>query len=186
MTTSTAQIRAACRRQRRWIAVPLAAALIAVPGIASGHVSLSYEIAGIELPSTATTAYFVGSAVGENAEDAAWSATIQHTALSPNATITGGTFSLTILHVPETLTGEVAGGSITLASAEPRCGSQTYDVVGTLKNITSDTEDPTLTTSNGAFQAVLTHYRTRIGRSCVTYFATIVGALQLNLTVPEG
>lgn len=176
--------RLASARRSRWLAISLSAALLAaasVPSLASAHVSLVYQISGVELPSTSTTANFAGSAVGENLEQAAWSASVQHTILNSDGQgqITGGSFSLLIFHVPETVSGDVvAGGTIQRTAQAPGCGWQTYAVTGTLANVTSSTGD---LTSNGAFQATLTHYRTRIGRLCVTYSATIVGQVQLNL-----
>lgn len=172
-------------RRFRSLAVSLSAVLLAtasIPSLASAHVSLAYQISGVELPSTSTTANFTGSAVGENNEQAAWSASVQHTILNPDAQITGGSFSFLIFHVPETVRGNVAGGTIQLTAQAPGCGQQTYAVTGTLAKVTSSTADPTLITPNGAFQATLTHFRTRLGRLCVTYFATIVGQVQLNLS----
>jgi hypothetical protein len=147
-----------------------------IAGAATG-VSSAYAVAGIEtsIP-TNNTSTFAGSALGSSFDTAAWKASVVHDALSncpfgssTSCAITGGSFSLTSSSGAQ-VSGAFTEGAITPVSQQTPCGKQILTVAGRL------------TTTNGpaSFAATLTHYRTFIFGTCVTYFATVTGTVQFS------
>jgi hypothetical protein len=149
----------------------------AVPGAAAATgLSSTYAVAGIEtsIP-TNNTSTFAGAAVGSGGDAAVWKASVVHQALSncpfgsnTSCAVTGGTFSLTSSGGAQ-VAGTFTSGSVTPVSQQTPCGKQIFAVAGALA------------TTNGpaSFTARLTHYRTILFGTCITYFATITGSVQL-------
>src|SRR5262249_20407024 len=107
-----------------------------------------------------------------------WKASVMHQALSAcpfgsgmSCAITGGTFALASSD-GSTLAGTFAPtGTITPLSEQAPCGKQTFAVTG----------GPLATTNGPAtFAATLTHFRTSLFGTCITYFATIKGSVTLG------
>jgi hypothetical protein len=157
----------------------LAAALagaVAAPGGAMTAISTAYTVAGIEtsIPSNNTSA-FAGAALGAGGDGAVWKASVVHQALSncpfgsnSSCAITGGSFSLSSSDGAQ-LAGSFTSGSVAPVSQQTPCGNQSYGVTGTLAT----------TSGPASFIATLTHYRTLLFGTCVTYLATITGSLKL-------
>lgn len=134
-------------------------------------------IYGAEYAATATVGSFAGVASGDLR--GTFDVQVVHTVLSGTATITGGTFTLytTIGGTPAVVGGSFTRGSVTQIDKNThRCRNQHYAVDGTLANVGVGGTG----TGTGVFAATLTHYRTRIAGDCVTYFATISGAVSLT------
>jgi hypothetical protein len=154
------------------------AIVVVVPGAAAATgLSTAYAVAGVEtsIP-TNNTSTFRGGAVGSGGDAAVWRASVVHQALSncpfgsnTGCAITGGSFSLTSSTGAQ-LTGSFTGGSVIPVSQQTPCGKQTFGVAGTLAT----------TSGPATFSATLTHYRTLLFGTCITYFATITGSLQLT------
>ena len=150
---------------------------VAVPGAtAATGLSSTYAIAGIEtsIP-TNNTSTFAGPALGSGGDAAVWKASVVHQALSncpfgSNTTcaITGGAFSLTSSGGAQ-LSGSFTSGSVTPVSQQTPCGKQIFAVAGALAT----------TSGPASFTARLTHYRTLLFGTCITYFATITGSVRL-------
>jgi len=89
-----------------------------------------------------------------------------------SARITGGTFSYDgqARDIEGTF---IDGGSLTLTGALPGCSKQTFAVNGTLI-LTSPA-------GSGSFSATLTHFRKLIFGRCITYAATVKGAVAFTL-----
>jgi hypothetical protein len=139
-------------------------------------VSSDYTIHGYEYYATTTQGRFAGTAAGSSADSATWNAVIDHTPLTTTATITGGYADLATSNLVH-IHGTFAGGSATLLSQEAGCGTQTYDVVGTLKKVTrSDSHQR----GTATFTATLTHYRALVFGSCVVYSASVAGVISLS------
>jgi hypothetical protein len=156
----------------------LAAASAVVAGVftstAGAALSPTYSVVGTEIAFTATQGVFVGVAFGSTGDNALWKAVVDHTPLSPSATITGGTLALESRdHAGEvtSLTASFTGGTVTLTEPGLPCANQRYDVIGTLGNVTTATSAG----GSGLFAAVLTHYRAVIFGACRTYAASVVG-----------
>jgi hypothetical protein len=164
----------------RRLALPLALAFgLAVASssaVLAATVSNQYLITGYEYYATSTQGRFAGTATGDTGDSATWRAVVDHTPLTTTATITGGyadlaTSRLVLVH------GTFVGGTLTLISQQDGCGTQTYNVVGTLGDVT---------TSDGRgfgkaeFDATLTHYRTWAFGSCITYSARVSGVIELR------
>jgi hypothetical protein len=146
---------------------------VAAPAAAAG--SYTDSITGVEVAATSTEGTFAGSASG--ALPGYWQATVDHTKLSPNATITGGSFSVDT-YLNGTLAevdGTFAGGTVTLENPTKRCVNQYYDINGSLTHVGIGGGD-----GSGLFTAVLTHYRTRLFGYCVTYSASVTGSVDLQ------
>ena len=156
------------------------AAAVTVPGVgAATGLSTKYAVRGIEtsIP-TNNTSTFGGTATGSSGDLALWKASVVHQGLSncpfgsgTGCTITGGTFSLRSSG-GGTLAGTFVGGKVTPVSQGTPCGNQVFGVTGSL----STNHGP------GTFAATLTHYRTSLFGSCITYFATIKGTVTLSTT----
>jgi hypothetical protein len=144
--------------------------------VARANATYSDSIAGTEVAFTSTQGRFVGTASGDL--PGAWQAVVDHTPLDPNATITGGTFTLaTVLNGSGvTVLGTFAqGGTITRIKAGTGCRDQVYTVADTLTDVGVGGG-----TGTGAVTATLTHHRTRILGHCITYAATVVGTVNLT------
>jgi hypothetical protein len=128
------------------------------------------EVKGIEIVARHTRGTFVGYSTG--ALPGEWTAVVEHTPLSPNATITGGTLRLVTGRegATRTLTARFTGGTITNTRPGADCTDQTFRVVGKLTPFTGE--------RSGTFSVTLTHYRHAFLGFCVSYFATTTGTLQ--------
>ncbi|HZQ03352.1 MAG TPA: hypothetical protein VFA88_04950 [Gaiellaceae bacterium] len=169
------QVTAMTAARRSVVAIGVSAAALALAGAGSTAVSPSYEVNGVEVAATSTEGTFVGSGTGSSGDSLFWTAVVDHTPLSPSATVTGG--SLTALSYGDgslsALTGRFTGGTVTYDTARSSpapCGNQVFDVVGRLA-LTSGSAAGT-----GAFQVYLTHYRLSVLGTCVTYAASVRGA----------
>ena len=132
-------------------------------------------VKGAEVAFTSTQATFAGYAGGDL--PGTWTAVIDHTVLTPDATITGGAFTLeTLIHwVPRTIEGTFAnGGTVTRTYQEAGCGIQKYAVTDDLVDVGVDGGSGT-----GHVNATLTHYRHSLFGHCVAYAATITGTVKL-------
>jgi hypothetical protein len=164
----------------RRVGLPVAAALALVlfgSGVAAAAtISTSYAIHGYEYYATSTQGRFAGTASGSSGDRATWNAVVNHTRLTDTASITGGYADLVtsrLVHIH----GTFSGGSVALAAQQPGCGTQTYEVVGTLTNVTRS-DSPR--TGTGDFSATLTHYRAAIFGSCIVYSASVSGTIGLS------
>jgi hypothetical protein len=166
----------------RWLGrvssiVAAAAALTLAPAaaIAATPSAHSDPISGFEYAAAATQGSFAGAALG--AVPGAWSATVDHTPLGTSATITGGKFSLATYRdgALTTMTGDFTAGTVQQLSGFSGCVDQRYAVNGLLRNVGFGEGG----SGTGTFAATLTHYRTKIFGSCVTYSASISGSLSL-------
>lgn len=153
--------------------------LAAVPATAA--TTYSDTVSGVEYWATSTQGRFAGSASGSL--PGYWNATVDHTPLTlnatPTATITGGSFALaTFLGGVSTLiTGTfLPGGTVNVINPGANCTNQTFAVDGALGDV-----GPWYSgTGIGTFVITLTHYRTRILGTCVTYSASVRGSLSLT------
>jgi hypothetical protein len=129
-------------------------------------------LSGIEVHATDTQGVFTGTATGNLA--GVWTATVDHTVLSPGATMTGGSFDLLtrVGGAPALVQGEFTGGGVTLLHESGSCGNQTYSVTGALGSVG---ELGGSQHGSGLFAATLTHYRISLFGACITYGATITG-----------
>jgi hypothetical protein len=135
------------------------------------------SLRGTEYYATSTEGRFAGTATG--ALPGSWYIDVFHTPLSPNATITGGTFSLgTVMNgQPTKITGNFAKGTVTQTSGFSGCGNQTYALSGDLVNV-----GPQGSSHSGTgtfFNGVLTHYRYSFYGSCIPYGASVTGTVNL-------
>jgi hypothetical protein len=164
------------RRLRFALIFGITAALLAAPIASAASISGSYTITGYEYYATSTQGRFAGTATGSSGDTATWNAVINHTPLTTSASITGGSADLVTSNLVS-IHGTFASGSVTFVSQEDGCGTQTYDVIGTLKKVTrSDAHRRGV----GTFTATLTHYRTSILGSCVVYSASVNGVISLS------
>jgi hypothetical protein len=154
------------------VAAGLAAAALLVTGVGAAAISPAYNVAGIEVAVTPTQGTFIGSGTGSGGDKLVWKAIVDHTGLSPNATITGGSFAA-ISHGDglSTLTGTFTGGTVTLVEPGLPCGNQVYDVDGTLDLASGDA------VGTGTFDVQLTHHRISLFGRCITFAATVRGTL---------
>ena len=162
------------RFRRTILAASLGLTLMSAPAMALAATDVTYAISGVEYAATDTTGSFFGFALAAD-DYGTWLATIDHAALPTSvngtANITGGAFALD--GKIRDLAGAVDnGGLITLLTTSP-CGKQTYSVVGAL----------TLAGGAGSatFNAVLTHFRTLLRGRCITFAATVKGAVAFHL-----
>jgi hypothetical protein len=130
------------------------------------------DVKGIEILARDTQGTFTGYSTGSLPGD--WIAVVKHTPLSPNATITGGTFRLVTSrsNATRTLIGRFTTGTITNTDAGRGCTNQTYRVVGSLAHFGGN--------RTGRFAVTLTHYRHQLLGSCIAYFATATGTLRVG------
>jgi hypothetical protein len=160
----------------------LALAVVALCASASALAAHTYSdsISGYEYYFTSTEGRFAGTASG--ALPGSWNADVRHTPLcsscTPTATITGGSFSLaTTLNGSFALvTGRFTGGAVQVTNRGANCTNQTFDVEGILRNVGRWYSG----TGTGTFSAILTHYRHRVFGICITYAASVRGAISLT------
>jgi|SRR5829696_7939054 len=164
------------RRFRAALALGIGLSILAAQSAAAATVSSEYAIHGYEYYATSTQGRFAGTATGSSGDSGTWNAVINHTPLTTSATITGGYADLVTSNLVR-IHGTFAGGSAELRSEVGDCGTQTYDVVGTLKKVTrSDSHRR----GTGTFAATLTHYRTLLFGSCIVYSASVDGVIGLS------
>jgi hypothetical protein len=166
---------------RRLIILLAALAFLVVPATAAAAQTYSDTISGYEYAFTSTDGKFAGTASGSL--PGTWKVDVQHTALcrscTPTATITGGSFSVATVHngLPAVVTGAFTGGTVQLTNPGANCTNETFAVNGILGHVGWWTRG----SGSGTFRVTLTHYRRSILGSCVTYGASIRGALSLTL-----
>ena len=152
---------------------------LAAPVSALAAQTRSDTVSGHEYYYTSTDGRFAGTAAG--ALPGAWNADVQHTKLclscTPTATITGGSFSVatTLGGVPTLVTGKFTGGTVQVVNKGANCTNQTFAVHGILGSVGPWYSGH----GTGTFTTTLTHYRTSILGSCVTYGATVNGTISL-------
>jgi hypothetical protein len=167
-------------RLRATTLIGIAALALAVPAVASAAGTYNDTISGHEYYYTSTDGRFAGTASG--ALPGGWNADVQHTKLClsciPTATITGGSFSLAtaLRGVPTPVTGRFTGGTVQVINKGTDCTNQTFAVDGLLGSVGPWSSGH----GSGTFRATLTHYRRSILGSCVTYGASVTGALSLS------
>jgi hypothetical protein len=153
------------------------AVALAAPGVAAAATKYSDSVYGFEYSVTSTRGKFAGTARG--ALPGAWAATVDHTPLSPNAIVTGGSLSLsTVLNGASTrVDGDITGGQVVRTNPGAiGCVNQSYAVTLALGSV-----GPNGTSGGtGSFVGTLTHYRQSVFGTCVTYSATINGSLTLR------
>jgi hypothetical protein len=142
----------------------VSAAVIAGLAVPAAGSAATYQdqFFGVEVPPvTSTLGTFTGVATGQL--PGRWYAQIQHAPLSSETSvpITGGSFTLTALD-GRTVAGSVVGGSVAVTNPGSGCRNQTFAVNVVL--------------SDGGFAGTLTHYRTPLFGTCITYSASIVGS----------
>jgi hypothetical protein len=164
-------------RRLRLVALPVGLWLaIAFPALTTAAaVSGSYAITGYEYYATSTQGRFAGTAAGSSGDTAAWNAVVNHTPLTTTATITGGTADLATSNLV-TLHGIFSGGTVTQTSGFSGCTNQTYEIAGSLKQVSRSDSNRR---GKGAFTATLTHYRASVLGSCVVYSASVEGVINL-------
>jgi hypothetical protein len=167
-------------RLRTFTLIGIAVLALAAPAVASAAGTYSDAIRGHEYYYTSTDGRFAGTAAG--AFPGGWNADVQHTKLclscTPTATVTGGSFSLATAlgAVPTLVTGKFTGGTVQVINKGADCTDQTFAVDGVLGSVGPWSRGH----GSGTFRATLTHYRTSILGSCVTYGASVTGALSLS------
>jgi hypothetical protein len=160
--------------------IAIAALALAAPAEAFAAQTYTDTISGHEYYFTSTDGKFAGSASGALPGD--WNADVQHTKLclscTPTARITGGSFALatTLNRVPTLISGSFRGGTIQVTNRGAGCTNQTFAVNGILADVGPWYSGH----GTGTFSATLTHYRTPILGSCVTYGASVTGTIILN------
>lgn len=158
-----------------------AVAILALAAPAAALASQTYSDAstGAEYYFTSTDGRFSGTASGSL--PGAWNANVQHTKLclscTLTATITGGSFQLaTSVHgTPSLVTGSFTGGTVQVINRGANCTNQTFAVHGTLHGV-----GPSGGSGTGTFSETLTHHRTSILGTCVTYAGTVKGTIDLT------
>lgn len=161
------------------VAFGLSTLLAVIPSLVLATTPVAYGIVGAEYAATASTGRFAGVARAVD-DRAAWWATVNHAALPTSvggtgAITPGGGFALD--GQVRDAAGAFTGGKITLLTTSD-CGRQTYAVDGALAGTMTGTPSGAFI---GGFLATLTHYRTRIFGRCITYAATVVGGVTLNV-----
>jgi hypothetical protein len=160
-------------------AIPFILALVLMSeSIANASTTTTYDdsLSGVEYYATPTLGAFTGTASGDL--PGTFDTQVQHTPLTTTATITGGSFTLyTIIgNALATVSGQFKDGLVTQTDKmKGGCRNQHYAVTGALQNVGVGGAG----TGTGSFDATLTHYRVRVGRECITYFATIAGTVSL-------
>jgi hypothetical protein len=166
-------------RLRSIMLAAVAILVVAAPAAALASQTYSDTSSGYEYYFTSTDGRFAGTASG--ALRGAWNANVQHTKLclscTPTATITGGGFQLaTSLHgTPSLVTGSFTGGTVQVIHKGVSCTNQTFAVHGLLGSV-----GPYGGHGTGTFNATLTHHRTSILGTCITYAASVSGTIDLT------
>jgi hypothetical protein len=151
--------------------------MLVLPPVALASQTYTDSASGYEVYATSTEGTFIGTTSG--VLPGSWGATIDHTPLSPNAEITGGSFYLStaIGGYPVVVTGRFSGGTVTRTNpGATGCVNQYYSVDANLSNVGIGLSG----SGTGSFVGTLTHHRTSIYGYCVTYSATITGQLSLT------
>ena len=160
-------------------AVIVVAVLVGIaPLIALAAGSYQDSVVGAEFYATSTDGRFAGKATGSL--PGAWYINVVHTPLSGgSATITGGSFDLAtkVNGSPALAEGSFTTGSVTQTGGTSGCTNQTYTVAGQLTQVglAGSTR-----TGTGSFRGTLTHYRSSLFGSCVTYGASVTGTVSLS------
>jgi hypothetical protein len=155
----------------------MVALIVLSPLAASAATTYADSASGYEYSATSTEGRFAGQATG--ALPGAWNATVDHTPLSPDATVTGGDFSLaTVLHNSAVVVhGAVTGGSVVRQNpGSTGCVNQYYGVTLLLGSVGTGGTGA----GSGAFNGTLVHRRALVFGQCLTYAATIAGSLSLT------
>jgi hypothetical protein len=168
---------------RALIVIALALAAVAVPAAASSPpISTSFKIVGYEYAFTSTVGSFAGNSTGNAGGAAYWNATVKHDRLGSNPTyVNGGSFAMTI-RGPGSSVDAVVGtfayhaGKITTLDPGANCTNQKYQVVDTLKAVST----PTTSNGSGNFTVTLTHYRHRLLGRCIAYKARVSGKVSFT------
>jgi len=161
------------RSRRTALSVALAVGLAALPAVATAAVSPSYAVQGLELPSTPTQATFVGASSGSGGDHGLWKAVVMHSTITQGV-IDAGAFSMTT-NAGTRVTGAFVSGFIIPTSGSDCSRTETFNVTGVLGDV--DSSDGTYLDDTGTFVATLTHYRILWRGRCITYAATVKGAV---------
>jgi hypothetical protein len=163
----------------RFALASLAATTMALAGPAVASAASQYDDTtnGYEYYATSTEGRFAGSASGDL--PGYWNAIVDHTPLSPNATIIGGSVDLatTVHGKPADVKGTAAGGTVTrLNPGATGCVDQYYAVNMALGSVGVNSPG----SGTGDFDGTLIHHRHSVFGYCATYSATINGTLTLK------
>jgi hypothetical protein len=164
-------------------AVTAASALALPAAAAAAPASTTFAVTGFEYAFTSTVGNFAGSATGNAGDRGAWDASVEHDPLgsTPPIDVTGGMFQMGTRSPTGALdfvTGTFVdqGGTITTIDPGANCTNQRYLVTGTLEDVrTSTTAGGT-----GTFAVTLTHHRVRFFGRCISYSATVNGAVSFS------
>jgi hypothetical protein len=172
-------------RPLRFLAVALAVvATLALPASAAAvPASASFTVTGFEYAFTPDVGFFAGSAVGNAGDRGAWNVYVEHDRLGspPPIYVNGGSLWMATRSPAGTydwVSGTFVhhGGTITTIDAGANCTNQRYLVTGALDNVTTSTTAG----GTGAFSVTLTHYRAVFFGRCITYSASVVGAVSFD------
>ncbi|SCF36226.1 hypothetical protein GA0074696_4860 [Micromonospora purpureochromogenes] len=151
----------------------LSALAMTLAGTSAATAATTYKdtVSGEETQWTATQGTFVGTAKGDLPGD--WKTTINHTPLTPDATVTGGNFSLntTMNGSSVTVRGDSATGTVKLKSGT-LCTDQQYAVDVTYYHVGPGGKG----SGTAHFTGTLTHKVSL----CVVVAATVSGNLTMN------
>lgn len=146
-----------------WMVVALVFAL----GSVAAAEEVTYSVSGVETGFTQNSSSFVG--VGFSDDDvASWQALILRIDLT---TITGGTFQLD--GALRDVSGQFLPGGVIDRLPGSNCRMERFHVTGEL--VLGGAR-----TGIGLFDVLLTHYGKRVGGQCVTFFATVEGAVTFD------
>jgi hypothetical protein len=159
---------------KMFVAAAVIAALTVFTAPASAQSQVSYSLAGVETAATSTQGTFVGLAISPD-DVGTWGAVVLHEPLDHTAQIAGGTFAID--GQVRSLEGLISDGDIVRRAGS--CSRETFTVTGHVVLF----QDGIPTGDFGDFEVTLTHYGRRVrGFGCVTFFATIEGAITFTLT----
>lgn len=150
---------------------------LTVPAAAAAATQYDDAVSGYEYYVTSTEGRFAGSASGDL--PGYWNAIVDHTPLSPSATITGGRLDLatTVNGRRADVEGTVTGGTVNRLNPNATgCVDQSYAVDIALGSVGVNQSGG----GTGEFDGTLIHHRYRAFGYCVTYSATIRGTLTLT------
>ncbi len=150
---------------------------LALPSAASAATAYTDTASGYEYYFSSTEGRFAGSASGSL--PGYWNAIVDHTPLSPNAVVTGGSVDLTtyVNGAPALVEGAVTGGTVTrLNPGATGCVDQYYGVDLVLGGVGVNSPGA----GTGDFGGTLIHHRNSVLGYCVTYSATISGTLTVS------
>lgn len=166
------------RNRRPLLVSALALLLLSLPAVARAAQTYNDTITGYEYYATSTDGRFAGTATG--ALPGSWNADVQHTALclscTPTATITGGSFALAVSNSSMLVTGRFRGGYVQVTNVGANCTNQSFYVHGILGSVGRWYSG----SGSGTFSATLVHHRHWVLGRCITYSASVTGALSLT------